>query len=337
MAMSKNLVHFSTIVLLSVLFSMTSLISQDCSQTAGSIAFSGSDQNNITTSIFNEIGLNNDVTFVIDVTAPDQGTHTLLILDSTDVILNMLNLDESDCQDRFVFGDSFLPNPLDNQRYSLQLISVDNLDSDLSFGQSLTDISGCFALSDPLVVNTILFTTILGPFELNSNLDASGFNLFGGSVVVNTVLQVNPQTNLDICTIDSTNRAFSLAGVAGLNQTWVVTTREGELLDTLSDPTFDFASYVDGLDISPELHDLEIFYVSFVGDDDWFTIGNNLRTDICNGPMRSQSETYQFNLIECATTCTDDLLNGEEVFNDQSGFAAGVGNKKYGQLLRSLN
>ena len=31
------------------------------------------------------------------------------------------------------------------------------------------------------------------------------------------------------------------------------------------------------------------------------------------------------------------FVNGEEVFNDQSGFAAGVGNKKYGQLLRSLN
>ena len=31
------------------------------------------------------------------------------------------------------------------------------------------------------------------------------------------------------------------------------------------------------------------------------------------------------------------FVNGEEVFNDQSGFASGIGNKKYGQLLRSLN
>jgi len=31
------------------------------------------------------------------------------------------------------------------------------------------------------------------------------------------------------------------------------------------------------------------------------------------------------------------FVNGEEVFNDKSGFASGVGNTKYGQLLRSLN
>jgi len=31
------------------------------------------------------------------------------------------------------------------------------------------------------------------------------------------------------------------------------------------------------------------------------------------------------------------LVNGEEVFNDQSGFSAGLGKQKYGQLLRSMN
>lgn len=31
------------------------------------------------------------------------------------------------------------------------------------------------------------------------------------------------------------------------------------------------------------------------------------------------------------------LVNGEEVFNDQNGFSAGVGKQKYGQLLRSMN
>ncbi|MEM8887256.1 MAG: amidohydrolase family protein [Bacteroidota bacterium] len=31
------------------------------------------------------------------------------------------------------------------------------------------------------------------------------------------------------------------------------------------------------------------------------------------------------------------LVNGEEVFNDQDGFSAGLGKQKYGQLLRSMN
>ncbi|MDW3648942.1 MAG: amidohydrolase family protein [Bacteroidia bacterium] len=31
------------------------------------------------------------------------------------------------------------------------------------------------------------------------------------------------------------------------------------------------------------------------------------------------------------------FVNGEEVFNDQNGFSAGVGKQKYGQLLRSIN
>jgi len=326
--MSKNLVHFNTVFLLVVVFCITSLKGQDCNQTAGSISFSGSDEDSFTTSIFNDLNFVNDVTFVIDASTPDAGTHTLLVLDTSNVILSFLNIQDSGCSDRFVFGNTFFPNPQDNERYTLQMISVENLDIDLISGQMLDDLSGCFALSDPLVVNTVNLASLLDIPLLSSMLNASDFNLFGGSITVNDLLELDPQIELDICTIDSTNQALNVTGDVGVDQTWVVTTRQGVLLDTLGSPIFDFAQYVDSLDLSSNLHDLEIFHVSFAGNEDWFTIGNNLKQDICNGPIRSQSQTFLITFIECQTTCNDDLLNGEEIAVDDcagmQGFSCSI-------------
>lgn len=67
---------------------------------------------------------------------------------------------------------------------------------------------------------------------------------------------------------------------------------------------------------------------------------SKLRTGLTEEPIEDYHPSLQgaFRYVKRSDGVVNHVLvNGEEVFNDQNGFAEGVGKRKYGQLLRSLN
>jgi uncharacterized repeat protein (TIGR01451 family) len=314
--MVKNLINYIVILLSLLAFNATSLTAQNCAQTAGSITFAESRFDTLTTSILNRINIVNDVVVVINADAPDAGTHTLILMDSDGNILNLQNLGDSGCNEKFIFENDFFPNPLENTVYTLQMISIESLATDLAIGQTVDGLSGCFALSTPLLVNTVSYSRVVEVSIISNQVSDDHLNLFGGSIGVNSVTNSGQVFQLDICTIDTMNRTFNVFGAIGLNKRWVITDTEGILLDVSPNPFSDFRKYVDQVDLSSNSHQLEMFHVSFVGANDWLTIGDNIREDACVGPIRSTSAIYELTYVECEDTCTDGLLNGNEMFLD---------------------
>jgi len=286
-------------------------------QTQGAISFSGSGFDTLTTSILNEIDIVNNVIIIVDATTPPTGTSTLLILDTLGNILKLENLADSECDGKFVFNNEFFPDPLNNLKYTLQLISVADLDTDLAIGQSVDSISGCFALSTPLVLNTISYTNILDLSFINNVVSNAHLNLLGGSFFVNGQVIANPNTKIEICTIDTLNRAFNVVAALGMEQLWVLTDDDGVIIDTSTTPFTNFGQYVDQVDITSDSHHLELSHISFNDGPDYFTIGVNIKQNSCGGPTRSSSRIYELTFIECDDTCNDGLLNGTEVRVDE--------------------
>lgn len=311
--MVKNLINYIAILLCLIAFNATSVSGQACTQTSGSISFAESRFDTLTTNIANRLEIVNDVVFVLDVDVPDSGTNTLLLLDTLGNILNVQNLEDSGCEAKFIFENDFFPDALDNSIYILQMISVENLDSELTIGQAIDELSGCFALSTPLVVNAISYTSFLQLSNIDDIVSDIHLNLFGGSIAINRQTRGGLIFSRDVCTIDSMNRAFDVFGAVGLNQRWVVTDPEGVLIDVSVNPISDFSQYVDQVDLTSMSHQLELYNISFVGDDEWFTIGNNIIEDVCGGPIRSISAIIEISYIECIDTCSDGLINGNEI------------------------
>lgn len=297
-------------------FQTTTVLSQACTQTPGVIAFAESRFDTLTTSIFNQVDIINDVVIVVETSTPASGTNTLLLLDDTGNILNFQHLADSGCDETFVFDNDFFPAQSTDVIYELQMISVENLDTDLAIGQRIDELSGCFALSTPLVVNTLSFVGFAQLAALNGLVSSTHLNLFGGSIGVNDRTEFGLAFPVNICTIDSLNSAFDVFGDVGLNQRWVITDTNGVLIDMSVTPFSDFSQYVNQVDLTSNSHQLEMYSVRFVGGQDWLTIGNNIEEDICGGPIRSASAVVEISFIECEDTCSDGLRNGDEKETD---------------------
>lgn len=301
-------------ILLITLFSVLSIVSsigQACDANASIISFENSDKSILSTFFSNQTFI------VINSTENAADNAAILIVDSANVILNF-NLDaNSDCINNYILSGDLFPNQEVYEFYNIIEINWDSLDSDLAIGQSIDSLTGCFEMSNTLRANDVEVSSPIQTVNLPSTLDDDHLNVFSGAATLNDVIVSGLNRALDVCLIDSLNKSFNVVGLAGPNSKWVVTTPMGEVIDILDTPTFNFSSYALMVPSNPLLHDIELFHITTSGGEDWLTIGNNIKSDLCGSATRNQSARFDINFIECENTCSDGFLNGEEENRDE--------------------
>lgn len=289
---------------------ITNVVAQDCSLSANVISFEDSQKETLA------VYFKNKTVVGINTTAPTGQNAALLILDSLNTILSIIPSDATNqeaCSLFYLLEDGVFVDTAAHEFYEIAEISWDTLETNLSTGQNIANVEGCFVLSNQLRVIDFRLNSRTEIATLPDNINEDYLNVFGGGTVINGVLNQNAETTISICRIDSLNRSFGSLGASSPAESWVVTSRSGVIIDVLELPVFDFQSYFEQVDISSTLHELELFYIAYSGGDDWLDIGANIKTDDCNVPTSNRSTLYEINLIECEDTCDDNFLNGTEL------------------------
>lgn len=290
---------------------ITSVVAQDCTLSPNVISFENSQKETLATFLQN-------VTVVgISTTAPAGQHSALLVLDSLGTILSVSPRNPNDCSLFYSLENSAFEDTIAHNIFEVAEISFDSLEMNLAIGQNIDSRSGCFILSNRLKVIDIKLNLLTEFANLQDNLSEEDLNIFGGGTSLNMVLNRNQQSPVNVCRIDTLNRSFGLIGTVGPLRTWVVTSREGVVLELLDRPIFDFRSYFQQVEISASAHELELFHIAYSDDSDWLVVGANYKTDLCNIPTSNRSTLYQINLIECDDLCQDGLLNGLETQVDE--------------------
>lgn len=301
----KNILTLLLYMILTV-----NVMAQDCTLTANVISFENSDKDVLATFF------DNRATVAINTTSPTGENASLLVLDSVGTILSIIPSNTDECAAYYRLQNDVFVDTMAHEFYEIAEISWDSLESSLSTGLQTDSLQGCFVLSNRLRVIDFRLNTFIQLGNTANLVDEDNLNVFGGGTSIGGVLNRNSITSIDVCRIDSTNRAFGQIGAVGPSDNWVVTTREGVVMELLDIPVFDFQSYFQEVEVSPSLHELELFYIVYSGGSDWLVEGENIKTSLCNAPTSNIATVYEINLIECEDTCNDGFLNGIEMTRD---------------------
>lgn len=160
----------------------------------------------------------------------------------------------------------------------IQHLSYEGPISGLAFGNRLSEISGCFGLSNPITVNKIRTT--------------------GG------ILSYNNMTFLQICSDDPflTDFTPTLFGNVGNNLTWLLTDEFGVVIEFIAGPPFDLSSYTGNR--------YRIYALSYNDIDPGITVGQNVEILAANCAGLSNPIVLSKEILEGGTISS---LTGDEI------------------------